>query len=120
MRRLNKYCDHVNLETCPLAEAKILLRDAIFEELNNQWSQHDGAHTCRVIHPVWKPLRWQRDMKSKLTCSWYHSVAVGRGRFRSQRFDYGKVDSPACRFCGSENETVDHIFFYLSKVIRNP
>ena len=50
-------------------------------------------------------------MKSKLTCSWYHSVAVNRGRFRSRRFKYGKVDSPACRFCGCENETLDHIFF---------
>ena len=55
-------------------------------------------------------------MKSKLTWSWYHSVAVGRGRFRGQRFDYGKVDSAACRFCGSENETVDHIFFSCPKL----
>ena len=51
-------------------------------------------------------------MKSKLTCSWYHSVAVGRGRFRKRFFDYGMKDSPACRFCGSEDETVEHIFFF--------
>ena len=54
--------------------------------------------------------------KSKLTCSWYHSVAVGRGRFRSRLFDYGKVASPACRFCGGEDETVDHIFFSCPKL----
>ena len=63
------------------------------------------------MHPTWKPIHWQREMKSKLTCSWYHSVAVGRGRFRSRLYDYGIADSPACRFCGKENETVDHIFF---------
>ena len=56
-------------------------------------------------------MRWQREMKSKLTCSWYHSVAVGRGRFRKRYFDYGMVDSPACRFCGSDDETVEHVFF---------
>ena len=111
VKRLNRYCKHVNLESCPISEAKVLLRDAIYKELNSQWISYDGAHTCHEIHPVWKPLRWKREMKSKLTCSWYHSVAVGRGRFRSRLFDYGKAASPACRFCGSEDETVEHIFF---------
>ena len=111
VKRLNTYCDHVNLESCPISEAKILLRDAIYKELNIQWSSYDGAHTCHNIHPIWKPLRWKREMKSKLTCSWYHSVAVGRGRFRSRLFDYGKAASPVCRFCRSEDETVEHIFF---------
>ena len=55
-------------------------------------------------------------MKSKLTCSWYHSVAVGRGRFRKRLFNYGKSASPACRFYGSANETVDHIFFSCPKL----
>ena len=116
VKRLNKYCAHVNLESCPIAEAKGFLRDAIYEELNMQWAQYDGAHTCHAIHPTWKPLRWQREMKSKLTCSWYHSVAVGRGRFRSRRFEYGMCDSPACRFCGNENETVKHIIFHCSRL----
>ena len=83
VKRLNSYCSHVYLESCPITDAKVLLRDAIYEELNMQWTQYDGSHTCHAIHPTWKPLRWQREMKSKLTCSWYHSVAVGRGRFRS-------------------------------------
>ena len=46
---------------------------AIYQELNMQWTQYDGWHTCHAIHPAWKPLRCQREMKSKLTCSWYHS-----------------------------------------------
>ena len=91
VKRLNKYCAHVNLESCSIADAKRFLRGAIYEELNIQWKQYDGAHTCHAVHPVWKPLRWQREMKSKLTCSWYHSVAVGRGRFRARYFDYSMV-----------------------------
>ena len=79
-----------------------------------QWAQYDGASTCHIVHPTWKPLRWQRDMKSKLTCSWYHTVAVGRGRFRSLLFSYGSVDSQVCRLCNSENETIEHIFFNCS------
>ena len=75
--------------------------------------------TCHEVHPVWKQLSWQRDMKSKLTCSLYHSVAVGRGRFRSRIFDYGKVGSPVCRFCGSENETENHIFFSCAKLLEH-
>ena len=74
-------------------------------------TQYDGSYTCHAIHPIWKPVRWQREMKSKLTCSWYHSVAVGRGRFRKRRFDYGMSDSPVCRFCSNENETEEHIIF---------
>ena len=116
VKRLNKHCAHVNLESCPIADAKVFLHDAIYEELNIQWAEYDGAHTCHAIHPTWKPLRWQREMKSKLTCSWYHSVAVGRGRFRSRRFEYGRCDSPACRFCGNENETVEHIIFRCSSL----
>ena len=116
MKRLNKYCAHVNLESCSIADAKRFLQDAIYEEINIQWKQHDGAHTCHAVQPVWKPLRWQRDMKSKLTCSWYHSVAVNRGRFKARYFDYGMVDSPACRFCGKANETIDHVLFCCPKL----
>ena len=108
---MNRYCPQVNLETCPIVNVKSLLRDAIYEELNVQWTHHDGADVCRIIHPTWKPLRWQREMKSKLTCSWYHSVAVGRGRFKSLLFKYGKTSSQACRFCDTEDETENHIFF---------
>ena len=111
IKRLNAYCDDVNLETCPIVDARRHLRDAIYSELNIQWSEYDRARTCHDIHPVWKPVCWQRDMKSKLTCSWYHSVAVGRGRFRKRFLDYGMKDSPACRFCGRDDETIEHIFF---------
>ena len=67
VKRLNKHFAYVNLESHPIADAKVFLRDAIYEELNMQLANYDGAHTCHVIHPTWKPLRWQRDMESKLT-----------------------------------------------------
>ena len=60
VKRLNSYCLHVNLESCPITDAKVLLRDAIYEELNMHWTQYDGSHTCHAIHSTWKPLRWQR------------------------------------------------------------
>ena len=34
----------------------------------------------------------------------------------SRRFEYGMCDSPACRFCGNEDETVEHIFFRCSRL----
>ena len=108
---MNGYCAQVNFETCPIANVKSLLCDVIYKELNVQWTHYDGADVCHIIHPTWKPLRWQREMKSKLICSWYHSVAVGRGRFKSLLFEYGKTNSQACRFCDIEDETEDHIFF---------
>ena len=61
-------------------------------------------------------MRWQREMKSKLTCSWHHSVAVGRGQFRSRFFSYGIVASTTCRLCGNEDETLDHILFSCPKL----
>ena len=86
----------------------------LWRVLNMQWTQYDGSHTCHVIHPTWKPLRWQREMKSKFT--WYHSVAVGRSRFRGRCFEYGMCDSHVCRFCGNKDETVEHIFFRCSRL----
>ena len=50
-------CAHVNLEPCPIVDAKRFLRESIYEELNIQWSQYDGARTCHDVHPVWNPLR---------------------------------------------------------------
>ena len=29
---------------------------------------------------------------------------------------FKKVDSPWCHFCGAESETLEHFFFYCSKV----
>ena len=43
---------YVNLESCLIAEAKGFLRDAIYEELNMQLVEYDGAHTCHAIHPT--------------------------------------------------------------------
>ena len=111
VKRMNGYHPQVNLETCPIANVKSLLRDAIYKELNIQWTHYDGSGVCYTIHPTWKPLRWQREMKSKLTCSWYHSIAVGRGRFKSLLFKHGKTNSRACRFCDIEDEIEDHIIF---------
>ena len=51
-----------------------------------------------------------KDYRSGI-CSWYHSVAVGRGRFKSLLFKYGKTNSQSCRFCDIEDETENHIFF---------
>ena len=45
----------MNLESCPIAEAKGFLRDAIYEELNMQWAQYDGAHTCHAVQNYQKP-----------------------------------------------------------------
>ena len=50
-------------------------------------------------------------MKCKLTCTWYHRLAVGRGRLRDRLHRCGMVGSPLCRLCGCETETIDHIFF---------
>jgi len=116
VRRLNKYCVHINLESCSIADAKRHLRDAIYDELSSQWAASTDARTCRRVHPTWKPMRWQRNMKSKLTCTWYHQVAVGRGRFRSFLFKCGKAHTQVCRLCDSETETVDHIFFDCPKL----
>lgn len=118
VRRLNKYCAHVNLETCSIVDAKRLLRDAIYDELSTQWVANTEARICHSIHPTWKPLRWQREMKSKLTCTWYHEVAVGRGRFRSYLFKCGRAQTQVCRLCDNEAETVDHIFFHCTSLLE--
>ena len=48
-------------------------------------------------------------MFSKITTTWYHQVAVGRGRFRNYLFKINKAKSPLCRFGCNVPETVDHI-----------
>ena len=52
VKRMNVYCPQVNLETCPIAHVKSLLRDAIYKELNVQWKSYDYADTSHNIYPV--------------------------------------------------------------------
>ena len=49
VKRLNVYCNHVNLETCSIVETRRLLHDAVYDVLNIQWSKYDGTRTCHDV-----------------------------------------------------------------------
>jgi hypothetical protein len=86
-------------------------------KISMHWTQYDGASTCHIVHHLWKPLRWQREIKFKLTCSWCHSVPVDSEAF----FLTTERLTPKCvGLCNSENETVEHILLGCSSLSDTP
>ena len=89
------------------------LRKAVFAELTQMWSDCSHAPICHVIHPVWAEIGWTRLILSKQTCSWYHQIAVGRGKF-GDRYRYSRDAGgrdTSCRLGCNSLDTVYHFFF---------
>ena len=91
----------------------VALRDLIFDELTQRWGNCSHARICHVIHPRWEVLRWSRMIFSRQTCSSYHQIAVGRGKF-GDRYKYSKNKrscNPNCKLGCSVISSVHHFFF---------
>ena len=96
-----------------ISEFKGRLRDLFFDELTERWRACSHAPICHVIHPEWRPVCWTRMIFSRQTCSSYHQIAVGRGKF-GDRLRYsgrGAISNNNCRFGCNITEDVYHLFF---------
>jgi len=80
-------------------------------ELRDYWL-NDGksAFSKRIYNYNWPSYKLNGVILSKITTTWYHQIACGRGRFRERMNLFDPSISPTCRFGCPANETVDHIF----------
>ena len=108
-----KRLDPTLLTMTDIKEFKRSLYDAIFSELSQLWTNCPHAKICHFIHPCWEGLVWSRLMYSRQTTSFYHQIAVGRGKF-GDRYKYSKKkknSSPNCKLGCSVISSVQHFFF---------
>jgi len=71
----------VNFWELKSKKASMQIRDALFSEANKFWNSFPENTIIKTIHPTWKFSHFSRISHSRLTCSFYHSCAVGRGKF---------------------------------------
>ena len=88
------------------------LRDAVYAELTTMWENCTHAPICHVIHPVWTEISWTRLILSRQTSSWYHQIAVGRGKF-SDRYKYARDTVGRHLNCRFGCSSVDSLYHYI-------
>lgn len=103
----------VNFWALNSKKASTLIRNALFSEANKFWSHFAVNKVIKVIHPEWKFFRFNRVSHSRLTSSFYHSCAVGRGKFNGFLHKINAAPLPNCRLgCGNDHiEDIRHVFF---------
>ena len=104
--------DHSLFSVDNFRDFRMGLERAIYAELTGRWVSCPHARICHVIHPVWTKIRWTRLIFSKQTCSWYHQIAVGRGKF-SDRYKYSRNMRGCSSKCRLGCNAVDSIYHYL-------
>ena len=100
------------LQTRSIDDFKCRLRLCMFDELSSRWHNCQHAKICHVVHPNWEPVTWTRNIFSRQTCSLYHQIAVGRGKF-GDRFKYSsrKNRKSTCKFGCKAESSIYHFLF---------
>ena len=80
-------------------------------ELRDRWLNGGKSKFNKRVYKYHWPCSTLNSTKlSKLTTTWYHQIACGRGRFNDRMSLFDHTVSPNCRFGCYSTETVDHIF----------
>jgi len=115
IKRLNLYvkdAHKIDIFTAPFHVGRRLLKEAFFHELNTLWNDYDGCKIGHIIHPEWKPLKWQNLMTCKRVNVQYHRLAVGRGNTQVWYDRIGISVNKNCRFCKNTEENIEHLFLH--------
>ena len=79
-------------------------------ELSEMWFNDEKSAFTKRIYKLWNCEKLSFIMLSKITTTWYHSLAVGRGRLNSQLAKWNPEVNPNCRFGCLCVETPEHVF----------
>ena len=81
-------------------------------ELTYKWHSNDKSIFSKRLYKTWTCVKLYPIMLTKISTSWYHQLAVGRGKLNSNSRCVHDTDvlSPSCRFGCHADETVEHIF----------
>ena len=110
----------VNFWELKSKKASMQIRDALFSEANKFWNSFPENTIIKTIHPTWKFSHFSRISHSRLTCSFYHSCAVGRGKFNGFLHKIRSAPDPFCRLgcIHSPIEDLEHVFFHCTMNIE--
>ena len=85
------------------------LKRAMFKQLSNFWSTHDGCNSTREIFPRWEPRFLTPYNISRRTESFYYRLAFTQNDLRPFLHSIQRASSDTCRACHICSETVSHI-----------
>ena len=84
------------------------LRDAMFTDLTNFWSNYTGATVTKGLHDAWRADNIHMGMVTRLGRSLIHGAACGNGIFRGD-LDFCVGHDTTCRGGCQTVETMDHV-----------
>ena len=82
----------------------------MFQELNSKWQRYNACRCGHLVNPTWIEKRMYKKMFSKLTTTWMHRLAVGRGPTYHWKYVTKQRDNEFCRLGCDDPETIQHIF----------
>ena len=91
---------------------KFWIRKAMCFELSEMWYNDSKSIFTKRLYGRWCCNKLYGLMLTKITTTWYHQLACGRGHLNGIQSSYYPHISPLCRFGCNCDETVDHIFLH--------
>ena len=111
LKRLNNLSE-VDLFKLEPHRAKLWIRKAMCIELNEMWHSNGHSVFTKRIYPNWIYQPVSSLMLTKISTTWYHQIACGRGYLKVKRAEYYDHISPMCRLGCNTPETPTHIFLH--------
>ena len=116
IERLQPYVADTNFLSAPLKHCRTALRKAMFAELTEYWENATVGRFTYSLHPVWSNRKLPLSMHSKLSHSWYHSIALGMGPFNDRMKKIRVRGDSLCRYGCNEYEDAYHVFMKCEAV----
>ena len=92
------------------------IRRGMTLELSELWVRENSNTFMSGIYRNWSLDKLGSVMFSKITTSWYHQIAVGRGRLRDYLYKTNRSDTDLGRFGCNDIETVEHVVLRCPKL----
>ena len=99
-----------------ISSLKSTLRDLIFKDVNDDWSNSSKAAITHLIHPSWHPRELPRSMHCRFSHVMYNCLAVNRAPFRRWLYKISRSESELCRFGCLCKEDADHVLFHCPQI----
>jgi len=116
IERLQPYVADTNFLSASMKHCRTALRKAMFAELTEYWENATTGRFTYSLHPMWTNRKLPLSMHSKLSHSWYHSIALGMGPFNDRMKKIRVRGNSLCRYGCNENEDANHVFMKCDAV----
>ena len=109
-------CNLVFLEIDKIDKFKRVVKKSMYLHFDlNTKSGQSGKHTFRLLDNAGK-VKVASFYHSRRTECMYYSLCFTQNFLNVFCYRTGRADSSRCRFCDSDEESIDHIFLYCTSV----